>query len=62
MLNEESVLSLAREASLHALENAGLNADDIDMLIVSTTKGETITPSTASLLQAKSARAARRST
>ena len=51
VLNEESVLSLAREASLRALENAGLDADDIDMLIVSTAKGETITPSTASLLQ-----------
>lgn len=41
VLNEESVLSLAREASLRALENAGLDADDIDMIIVSTTKGET---------------------
>ena len=51
VLNEESVLSLAREASLRALENAGLSADDIDMIIVSTTKGDTITPATASLLQ-----------
>lgn len=62
VLNEESVLSLAREASLRALENAGLNADDIDMLIVSTTKGETITPSTASLLQGEIGAHARRST
>lgn len=51
VLNEESVLSLAREASLRALENAGLDADDIDMIIVSTAKGETVTPATANLLQ-----------
>ena len=51
VLNEENVLSLAREASLRALENAGLNADDIDMIIVSTAKGETVTPATANLLQ-----------
>ena len=51
VLNEESVLSLAREASLRALENAGLSADDIDMIIVSTAKGETVTPATANLLQ-----------
>jgi 3-oxoacyl-[acyl-carrier-protein] synthase-3 len=42
---------LAREASLKAIERAGLTPDDIDFIIVATTTPDTLFPSTACLLQ-----------
>ena len=44
---------LAHEASLKALEAAGLAADDIDLIVVATSTPDYIFPSTATLLQSK---------
>ncbi len=44
---------LAKEASLLAIERAGLTPDDIDFIVVGTTTPDTIFPSTACRLQAK---------
>jgi len=51
VITTESSLSLAMEAALRALENAHLAAHNLDMIIVSASQGEAITPSTASMLQ-----------
>ena len=50
---EESVLEMAREASLMALENAGVEPQDVDVIIVATLTPEKKFPSTACLLQAE---------
>ena len=42
---------LAREASLQAIERAGLTPDDIDFIVVGTTTPDTLFPSTACVLQ-----------
>jgi len=44
---------LALEAGRHALDAAGLKADDIDLIVVATSTPDFIFPSTACLLQAK---------
>jgi len=44
---------LAYEASLKALEAAGISADELDMIIVGTTTPDLLFPSTACLLQSK---------
>jgi 3-oxoacyl-[acyl-carrier-protein] synthase-3 len=44
---------LAKEASLLAIEKAGLTPDDIDFILVATTTPDTMFPSTACVLQAK---------
>ncbi len=44
---------LAKEASLLAIEKAGLKPDDIDFILVATTTPDTMFPSTACVLQAK---------
>jgi 3-oxoacyl-[acyl-carrier-protein] synthase-3 len=44
---------LAKEASLIALERAGIGADEIDLIIVATTTPDTIFPCTACVLQHK---------
>ena len=44
---------LATEASLSAIQKAGLTPDDIDFIIVATTTPDTLFPSTACVLQAK---------
>ncbi len=49
----ESTATLALEASRRALENAKVNADELDLIIVGTLTPELITPSTACLLQQK---------
>ncbi|MBI3087506.1 MAG: ketoacyl-ACP synthase III [Candidatus Omnitrophica bacterium] len=44
---------LACEAARHALKNAGLSANDIDLLIVATTSPDMLFPSTACLIQSR---------
>jgi 3-oxoacyl-[acyl-carrier-protein] synthase-3 len=44
---------LAKEASLLAIQRAGLTPEDIDFIIVATTTPDTLFPSTACVLQAK---------
>ena len=48
---DESTADLVEKACVRALENAGLNADDIDLFIVATDTPEFISPSTASVVQ-----------
>ena len=49
----EMTSDLALQASLKAIEAAGVKADDIDLIIVATTSPDKIFPSTACLLQDK---------
>jgi 3-oxoacyl-[acyl-carrier-protein] synthase-3 len=48
----ESTLALATKASQHALANAGLVAQDLDLIIVATATPEHLLPATGCLLQA----------
>ncbi len=50
---EESVVYMAKEASLMALNNAGLKPQDIDVIVLGTLTPEKKFPSTACLLQAE---------
>lgn len=50
---DQSASDLAREASLRAIEAAGITPDDIDLIIVATSTPDCIFPSTAALLQSK---------
>ncbi len=50
---EESVLEMAKTASLKALKDAGLEPEDIDVVIVATLTPEKRFPSTACLLQSE---------
>jgi 3-oxoacyl-[acyl-carrier-protein] synthase-3 len=47
----ETTLSLARKASLSALEKAGIPAQDIELIIVGTVTPESVMPTTANSLQ-----------
>jgi len=49
----ESILDIALTASINALENAGVNAKDLDLIICPTLGGDTVTPSLACLVQEK---------
>lgn len=49
----ETTVSLARDAALRAMEAAGVNADDIDLIVLGTTTPNLIFPSSACLLQAE---------
>ncbi len=51
--DDETTTDLAYQAALKAMEAAGINKNDIDMIIVATTTPTRIFPSTASLLQEK---------
>jgi 3-oxoacyl-[acyl-carrier-protein] synthase III len=51
--DDETTSDLALQASLRALEAAGLTAADLDLIVVATTTPDQIFPSTACLLQAK---------
>ena len=51
--DDETTSDLALQASLRALESAGLTAADLDLIVVATTTPDQIFPSTACLLQAK---------
>lgn len=50
---EESILDIALEASLNALDNAHINPKELDMIICPTLGGDTVTPSLACLVQEK---------
>ncbi|TRZ43781.1 3-oxoacyl-ACP synthase III family protein [Robertkochia solimangrovi] len=47
----ESTVDLCYEAALQALDNAGMRASDIDLIIVATDTPEFVSPSTSSVLQ-----------
>ena len=51
VMTTETILDLAMAAGKSALENAGLQAADIDFIICSTVQGDFITPSMACLIQ-----------
>lgn len=53
LAKEETTVSMCVEASQKALENAGMTAEDIDLIIVGTVTGDFVTPSTACLVQAQ---------
>lgn len=50
---EQATSDLAYEASVKALKNAGLNARDIDLIVVATVSPDMLTPSSACILQMK---------
>jgi 3-oxoacyl-[acyl-carrier-protein] synthase-3 len=52
-ISHVEVSDMARVASLHALAAAGKTAADLDLIIVATCTGDSVIPSTASILQAK---------
>lgn len=49
----QAASDLAFEASLQAITNAGLTAQDLDLIIVATVSGDQVMPSTACILQQK---------
>lgn len=49
--DDESTMTLAVEAALSALQDAGLTPDDIDEIVVATDTPEMMTPDTAALVQ-----------
>jgi 3-oxoacyl-[acyl-carrier-protein] synthase-3 len=49
----ENTVDLAEQAAHHAMEAAGINAEDLDLIIVATTTPDQIFPSTACLLQGR---------
>ncbi len=52
-LDGQTTVDLAERASRHAIEMAGIDAQDIDLIIVATTTPDRIFPSTACLLQSR---------
>ena len=52
-ISHVEVSDMARVASLHALAAAGKTAADLDLIILGTCTGDSVIPSTASILQAK---------
>lgn len=53
LVKEETTTSMCVEAAKSALENAGIQAEEIDLIIVGTLTGDFVTPSTACEVQAK---------
>lgn len=51
--DDQTTCDLAEQASLNAIEAAGISAQDIDLIIVATTTPDQVFPSTACLLQKK---------
>lgn len=52
LAKDETTTDMALEASMKALSDAGLSAEDLDLIIVGTITGDYVTPSTACELQA----------
>ena len=53
LAKEETTTTMAVNASRQALERAGMQAEDVELLIVATISGDTETPSTACRVQAE---------
>ncbi len=53
LAKEETTVSMSAEAAGRALRNAGIKAEDVDLIIVATITGDYITPSTACEVQAE---------
>jgi 3-oxoacyl-[acyl-carrier-protein] synthase-3 len=51
--DDEFTSDLASKAAIKAIENAGLNKDDIDLIIVATATADRMAPSTAAIVQDK---------
>ena len=51
--DDQTTCDLAEQAALNAIEAAGINKEDIDLIIVATTTPDQVFPSTACLLQNK---------
>lgn len=51
VITDETLLTLGRDAALRALENAGFAPQDMDFILCTTVRGDTVTPSLACLLQ-----------
>lgn len=51
--DDEFTSDLASQAAIKAIENAGLNKDDIDLIIVATATPDRMAPSTAAIVQDK---------
>ncbi|MES9828896.1 MAG: beta-ketoacyl-ACP synthase III [Candidatus Thiodiazotropha sp.] len=51
--DDEFTCDLAEKAALNAIEMAGIDAGDIDLIVVATTTADQVFPSTACLLQAR---------
>lgn len=52
LVKEETTASMSAEAARKALENAGVTAEEVDLIIVGTITGDYVTPSTACEVQA----------
>ncbi len=52
LVKEETTASMSAEAAKRALENAGIQPEEIDLIIVGTITGDYVTPSTACEVQA----------
>lgn len=52
LVTDETTTSMCVEAAKRAIENAGVSAEEIDLIIVGTVSGDNITPSTACEVQA----------
>ncbi|MGI6361447.1 MAG: beta-ketoacyl-ACP synthase III [Bacillota bacterium] len=51
IIDRESVLDLGVKASLSALDDAGINSDELDLILCSTLQGDYVTPALACLIQ-----------
>lgn len=53
LVKEETTVSMSVEAAKRALEDAGVEAAELDLIIVATLSGDDITPATACMVQAQ---------
>ncbi len=53
LVKEETTASMSAEAAAKALANAGVKAEEVDLIIVGTISGDYVTPSTACEIQAQ---------
>lgn len=51
IITDETLAQLGRRAALNALEDSGASAAEIDLIICTTVRGDTVTPSLACILQ-----------
>ena len=51
VMTDETLSGLGGLAAVRALENAGVSADELDMILCTTVQGETVTPALASQIQ-----------